>query len=309
MAETPGMPTSRPWLGVLLLLACTTLWSLNGPLIKLLGREGVPGITVACYRSLFGGLVFLPLAWSRRGSLGRVAPAWAIASVTTFTLMTVTFVIATTKTAAASAIILQNTAPIWVFLLSPLLLREYPRRGDALVLLIAMAGVAVIFAGSPHTDLAGMSIAIISGVGYGSLTVVLRALRPVSPAVVACLNALGSGLLLLAPVVWQHAVWMSPHAFALMVLMAVVQFTIPYILFSAALQHIEAHRASLILLLETILNPVWTYFAGGEVPPAATRPGGPLILAGVAGWLILTWRRELRRRNSGPVATAPARSP
>ena len=299
MAEMYGIPKPRPWLGVLLLIACTALWSLNGPLIKLLGREGVPGITIACYRSLWGGLVFLPFAWPRRGSLSRVRPRWALASVATFTLMTVTFVIATTKTAAASAIILQNTSPIWVFLLSPLLLREYPGRTDALVLLIAMAGVFVIFSGSPHADLAGMTIAIVSGFGYGSLIVVLRALRPVNPSVVACLNALGSGLLLLAPVIWQHALWMSPHALALMALMALVQFTLPYMLFSAALQHIEAHRASLILLLETILNPVWTYLAVGEVPPRATLLGGPLILAGVAGWLILTWRREVGRQTAG----------
>jgi drug/metabolite transporter (DMT)-like permease len=299
MIETLGIPKPRPWLGVLLLIVCTAMWSLNGPLIKLLGREGVPGITIACYRSLLGGLVFLPLAWPRRGSLGRVAPAWIIASVATFTLMTATFVIATTKTSAASAIILQNTSPIWVFLLSPLLLREYPARADALVLLIAMAGVFVIFSGNPHTDMAGMIIAIVSGVGYGALIVVLRALRPVNPTVVACLNALGSGLLLLAPVIWQGALGMTPRAWALMVLMGLVQFTLPYALFSAALQHIEAHRASLILLLETILNPIWTYLAVGEVPPPATLLGGPLILAGVAGWLILTWRRELTKNPTG----------
>ncbi|MEW6200057.1 MAG: hypothetical protein AB1601_15515 [Planctomycetota bacterium] len=30
----------------------------------------------------------------------------------------------------------------------------------------------------------------------------------------------------------------------------------------------------------------------GEVPPTATLLGGPLILLGVAGWLVVTWRRD-----------------
>ena len=108
------------------LFACAAIWSLNGPLIKLLKQEDVPGITIACYRSLIGGAVFLPLAWRRLGTLRSAAPGWSIAAVLTFTLMTVCFVIATTKTAAANAIILQYTSPVWVFLLSPLLLKEKP---------------------------------------------------------------------------------------------------------------------------------------------------------------------------------------
>lgn len=291
----------HPWLGVLALVACATLWSLNGPLIKLLMQEHVPAVTIACYRSLLGGLVFVPFAWSRREALRRVHVGWPIASVLTFTLMTVTFVIATTKTYAASAIILQYTSPIWVFLLAPPLLHEHPRRTEGLVLLIAMAGVAVIFFGNPGTSAVGLIVALVSGFGYGSLTVVLRGLRLVSPAVVASLNALGSGLLLLVPVALWGEFGLTGHAAVLMVLMALVQFTLPYMLFSWALQHVEAHRAALLLLLETVLNPLWTYLLVGEAPPRATLLGGPLILLGVIGWLLLAWRRE----RSGPDLAPP----
>lgn len=275
-----------------MLLACAALWSLNGPLIKLLDRVETPAVTIACYRSLIGGLVFLPFALPRFRTLQRVAPAWPIASALTFTIMTASFVIATTKTAAANAIILQYTSPIWVFLLSPLLLNERPGRAEGLVLLVAMAGVGVIFAGNPHTDLSGLLVALVSGWGYGTLTVLLRGLRPVHPTVVAAINALGSGLLLLPAVaVWGTFALTGPQ-WGLILLLALVQFTTPYVLFSWALQHIEAHRAALILLLEPILNPIWTCLLVGEVPPTATLLGGPLILLGVAGWLVVTWRRD-----------------
>jgi drug/metabolite transporter (DMT)-like permease len=292
MNVVPAGAGSRRWLAVLMLLACAALWSLNGPLIKLLDRVETPAVTIACYRSLIGGLVFLPFALRRLHTLQRVARAWPVASVLTFTIMTASFVIATTKTAAANAIILQYTSPIWVFLLSPLLLNERPGRAEGLVLLVAMAGVGVIFAGNPQTDLPGLLVALVSGWGYGTLTVLLRGLRPVHPTVVAAINALGSGLLLLPAVtVWGTFALTGPQ-WGLILLLALVQFTTPYVLFSWALQHIEAHRAALILLLEPILNPIWTYLLVGEAPPAATLFGGPLILLGVTGWLVLSWQRE-----------------
>ncbi len=294
----------KAWPAILMLVACAALWSLNGPLIKLLAAEGVPGVTIACYRSLLGGLVFLPFALPRAGSLRRVSAAWPVASVTAFTVMTAAFVIANTMTAAANAIILQYTSPIWVFALSPLLLKERPGLSEGLVLLVAMAGVGVIFGGNPNTNLPGLTVALVSGLGYGSLTLALRALRPVNPTVVAALNALGSGLLLLPAVAWWGTFGLGAYSGGLMLLLALVQFTLPYVMFAWALQRVEAHRAALIVLLETILNPLWTYLIVGERPPAATLLGGPLILAGVVGWLVLVWRRQRmqpRAQTSRPV--------
>lgn len=300
MSSGEKNPPAGQWLALLTLIACAALWSLNGPLIKLLSHASVPGVTIACYRSLLGGLVFLPLARRRLPTLRNVAPAWPIAAVLTFTLMTASFVIATTMTAAANAIILQYTSPIWVFLLAPLLLGEHPGRSEGLVLLIAMAGVAVIFVGQGSTNLAGLLIALVSGFGYGTLTVVLRALRPVSPMVVAGINTLGSGLLLIAPVAVWGVFLLTPYQWALVLVLALVQFALPYVLFSWALQRVEAHRAALLLLLETVLNPIWTYLLVREAPPRATLLGGPLILLGVVGWLLLVWRRDRASRAAIP---------
>jgi drug/metabolite transporter (DMT)-like permease len=279
-------------LGTLALLIAAGLWSLNGPLIKLLHQEDVPGITIACYRSLLGGLVFVPFAAGRWRTLRKVPVAWPIAGVLTFTLMTASFVIANTMTYAANAILLQYTSPIWVFLLSPLLLKERPGRTEGMVLLIALIGVGIIFSGNPSADLAGLGIGLLSGLGYGSLTVVLRGLRPVSPTVVTAVNAFGSGLLLAGPVAIWGVFLLTPHQWGLMLLLALVQFTLPYVLFSWALQRVEAHRAALIVLLETVLNPLLTFLIVGEVPPGATLIGGPVILAGVVGWLLVIWRRD-----------------
>ena len=304
MTTAPRKTDARPWCGILALLACAALWSLNGPLIKLLKQEDVPAITIACYRSLIGGLVFLPFAWRRIGTLRNVAIGWPIGALLTFTLMTVCFVIATTETAAASVIVLQYTSPIWVFLLAPLLLRERPGRAEGMVLLLAMAGVGVIFFGNRTSDIGWLAVALGSGLGYGALTVTLRGLRPVNPFVVAGINSLGSGLVLLAPVAIWGAFGLNGRAWALVLVLSLVQFTLPYVLFSWALQRVEAHRASLITLLETVLNPLWTFLLVSEAVPRATLLGGPLILLGVVGWLLLSWRREIRQRRVSPDVAA-----
>jgi DME family drug/metabolite transporter len=298
---TVSVDQGRQWPGVIALIVCCALWSLNGPLIKLLNAQHVPGVTVACYRSLIGGLVFLPLVWGRRGELRTVPAAWPIGSVLMFTVMTAAFVISTMMTTAANAIILQNTSAIWVFLLAPLLLKERPGRTEGLVLLLAMAGVAVIFFGGRETGLAGLVIALVSGFGYGALIVTLRGLRSVNALVVAAMNALGSGLLLAVPTLIWGTVLLTARGWVLLLTLSLVQFTLPYVLFSWGLQRVEAHRAALIVLLEAVLNPVWTFLLVGERVGTPTLIGGPLILLGVAGWLILSWRRASR-----PAVAAPA---
>ena len=305
------------WLGILTLLCTATLWSLNGPLIKLLNRSGadftgVPGVTIACYRSLFGGVIFLPFAIRRWRTLATSSTrattiAWPIGSVLTFTLMTSCFVIATTQTAAANAIVLQYTSPIWVFVLSPLLLGERPRLRDGLVLLLALAGVAIIFFGHAPTHTSALLIGLVSGLGYGSLTVALRGLRRADPSTVVALNFLGSGLLLVPAVAIWATFRLNGHQFLLVLVLSVVQFALPYLMFSWALKHVEAHRAALIVLLETVLNPLWTYVLVGESVPRPTLFGGPLILVSVVGWMLVTWRRE-RSARPGPAVTSPAHS-
>jgi drug/metabolite transporter (DMT)-like permease len=298
----------RFWLAIAALIATAALWSLNGPLIKLLNQSaaderGLSGLSISAYRSLLAGLLFLPLAWPRRRTLKHAHPAWPIASVATFTLMTVSFVIATTQTAAASAIALQYTSPVVVFALSPLLLHARPRWSEGAVLLLAMAGVGVIFFGHPAGEMPVLVVALMSGLGYGMLTVMLRGLesRSVSLFVVVVLNALGSGVVLLLALGIAHAagrdtLLLTWRQFGLLALMSIVQFIGPYALFSWSLRHVEAHRASLIVLLEMILNPLWTWLLVGEFPPAPTLIGGSLILAGVAANVLVTWRHAAARR-------------
>lgn len=296
-AETSDVTTGRA--GVAALIGAAALWSLNGPLIKILNAQGdgVDPLLIACMRSLMGGVLFLPLVWRNRGTVLKAGWGWPLFSVSSFTLMTAAFVIANTQTQAANAIVLQYTAPLYVFLLSPWLLREKPGWSEGLALLLALCGVAVIVAWGGTSD--GVLIALVSGLGYGLLIIALRGLRHADPAATVAMNFICSGLILLIPVLLLNKLHLTLAQGLILLLMSVVQFAIPYLLFGWALQRVPAVHASLITLLEMIINPVLTFLIVREAPPAATLVGGPLVLAGVAGWV---WLSARRARKSGTTA-------
>jgi drug/metabolite transporter (DMT)-like permease len=294
--------TSRR-LALIALVVVAFLWSLNGPLIKLLSVangecEAVPAVTIACWRSLIGGLPLLPLLIRNRKQVLAAPRGWVVASSVSFLVMALAFVLATTRTAAANAIALQYTSSIWVFVLSPWLLREHPQRGDQLSLAIAVLGVGIIFLGNGVAELQWLLVALLSGLAYGTLTLTLRALRGVSPMAMTALNATLSGVVLLIPALVWGRMDLSVYQWGIVAALGLLQFTAPYVLFAWALQHVPAHHAALIVLAEVGLNPLLTWLVVGEAVPMATRIGGPIILLGVAWQLVRAAHRERRSRRT-----------
>lgn len=307
-----------------MLLGAGLLWSLNGALIKLTfdDNQGPSGVVIAFYRSLIAGLVLIPLARGKfhtllsqrkakptgsepstivgqgrgkgRGwhSLLTIRPA-AVCCVIFFTIMTVCFIVANIKTEAASAIILQYTSTFWIFALSPWVLGEKPHFRDVWILAIAMTGIGIIFTGQLSTNLEGLLIALASGLFFGLLSMMIRLLRDADSAAIMVLNCLGSALLLAPWVALNHEFSISSRSLILLIIMGVVQFGLPYYLFSMGLKSVPAYQAGLLTLIEPVLVPVWTFLAVGEVPPTSTYQGGTLILGAL--WLYWLVTRKRRR--------------
>ncbi len=301
--STDGPPHGS-FAGVILLLAAAVGWSLSGALIKLIyaDGQGPHGVTIAFYRSLFAGLCLLPLSRGKFRSLRRqdgprlflrFRPA-ALGCVVFFTLMTGMFVVANTRTESANVIILQYTSTFWVFGLSPRLLGERPRNSDRWILALAMVGIAVIFGGNLSGDLVGLLIALGSGLFFALLTIMIRLMRDADSAAVTVFNMLGSALLLLPVVLLVGDRGMTLREWLLLGLLGVVQFGLPYYLYSLALARVPAYHAGLLTLTEPILNPGWTYLAVAEAVPVATMLGGGVILFALV-LFVAAARKEGRR--------------
>ena len=83
----------------------------------------------------------------------------------------------------------------------------------------------------------------------------LRFLHAVPAATLTCVNNLACCLLLLPFVTGQLS--LSRAECLILVVMGIVQLGMPYWLFARAVEKIPVHEASLIVLVEPVLNPVW----------------------------------------------------
>jgi drug/metabolite transporter (DMT)-like permease len=188
----------------------------------------------------------------------------------TYTAAISAFVAANKLTTAANAIVLQYTAPIFVFLFSRLVLGERVSRLNGLALGISMVGVGIISldsAGDP--EMAGVVLAILSGVLFAAYMINLRRTESVSPVYLTWINNVACALLLLGIVKSQLA--LSLDEILILAVMGAVQLGMPYYLFSKGLQTIPLQEASLIALIEPVLNPLWVALVVGEIPSSATR--------------------------------------
>jgi len=259
--------------GRLLILSAALLWSLAGVFIKFLD---VPPLTIVFYRSLFACLVFTPFA---RAAEWRIS-APVLVSVLTYTAAISSFVSANKLTTAANAIVLQYTAPIFVFLFSRAVLGERISRINGLALGAGMIGVAVISldsAGEP--EMAGIALALASGVLFAAYMINLRRTQQVNAGYLTWINNAFCALALLFVVSSQLA--LTPNQLVILMVMGAVQLGLPYFLFSKGLQSVSLQEASLIALIEPVLNPIWVALVVDEIPSAATLAGGAMILLGL----------------------------
>ena len=201
--------------------------------------------------------------------------------VVSYAVMNVLYVTALTRTTAAAAIFLQYTAAAWAAVLGWLLLRERAGRADLTAIAFAVAGIVCIVAGESGSEhFLGNIIGLGSGLTYAGVIVGLRGLRNADPYWLVMLNNLAAGLVLL-PWVLTMDVSLDAVQWTIVAGFGVLQLGAPYVLFARAVRSVPAHEATLIAILEAILNPIWVWIAAGELASSATWIGGGLIVSGL----------------------------
>ena len=235
---------------------------------------------MSAFRSGIGALTLLALApESRRGwTLRTLVVGLAYAGTVTL------FALANRMTTSANAIFLQSTAPLYLLLLGPWLLREPLHRRDLAFLGALAVGMAFFFVGvepasrtAPDPGL-GNALAAGSGLCWALTILGLRWLgRDGSGGAGATVvgNLLGCALALPFALPLGAS---TPTDWALVTFLGVVQIGVSYVLVTRATRHVPALEATLLLLLEPVLNPIWSWLVHGERPGPWSLLGGAIIL-------------------------------
>jgi drug/metabolite transporter, DME family len=263
----------------LLVVAAAILFSTGGAGIK---AAAFSGVQVSALRS---GIAAIVLMLFVRGRVNLSVPVFGVGLVYGATLTL--FVLGTKLTTAANAIFLQSTYPLYVLLLSPLLLGERISRRDILYLAGVGAGLVLCVTGRPPaTALApnptlGNVFAMLSGLVWAitllGLRYVERDATGRSPALTAVIAGNAFASLTALPFAWPMPN-ASPEEWATIVYLGVFQIGLAYICLTKAVGRLPALEVSLLLLLEPVLNPLWAWLVRGEQPGTWTIAGGAIII-------------------------------
>ncbi|HEX6900283.1 MAG TPA: EamA family transporter [Thermoanaerobaculia bacterium] len=281
-------PSHRtPLVSRLEVLAAAALFSSGGALIKSISFTGWQ---VASFRSVVAAAtLFLLMRQVRR------RPTLKVLGIgVAYALTMILFVLANKTTTSASAIFLQSTAPLYVLLLSPWLLHEKIRSRDVVFMVVLALGLGLFFVGfdpvsatAPNPRL-GNVLALASGVAWALTIMGLRDLgrggESWGPTAAFWGNMFAAvGCLPMALPVAQA----RPTDWLLLICLGMFQIALAYFFLLRGIEKVSAFEASLLLLLEPVLNPVWAWLVHGERPGGWSLAGGAVILLAtlVKGWI------------------------
>ncbi len=275
--------------GPMLIFLAATLWSFAGIISKYLPWGA---LAIACGRGMLGTLV---LGAFNGKWFFKPSRAVVLAALGTFTT-SLLFMLANKMTTAANAIVLQYLAPAIVILLSALFIGLKPNKRDMIMVLVALFGITLFFfdhLGSGR--LLGDVLAIASSLTFALVFFANRlpGANPMQASYLGCaLNFLLLPWLLTDPAVASA----GPTQWLVIALMGLLQTGLAYVLFAKGIVQTSAVSASIIAMIEPILNPLWVFLLLGERPSALALAGGAIVLIAVTGYNILLSREQERQR-------------
>jgi drug/metabolite transporter (DMT)-like permease len=278
--------------GVLLIFLAALLWSTGGVFIK---ATSLNAFQTSLWRSLFASLAILLIV---RPKILLLDSTSLIASLA-YAAMLILFVLGTKLTTAANAILLQYTAPIYILVLAHFLLDEKMTRIGVMTVALCMAGMAIFFLDKLSPEgVVGNLAALGSGVCFAVMTVFLRKNKGGEPVSAILFGNIWIVIICAAISFFQvyslDAFALSPKDALLTGFLGVFQIALPYLLFVNAIKHIPALEASLLSMLEPILNPIWVMLFVGESPSLNAVIGGSVIIGAVALQNIITAKQAAR---------------
>jgi len=268
-------------------------------------QESAPSLVIAAYRLTIASLVLAPVAVGRkRGELrGLSGPdlRLALLSGTFLALHFASWISSLEFTSVASSVVLVTTTPLWVALLSPLVLHERISRAIIVGMVLALAGGILVGVSDSCSWNGGIScpslgdfvrgeaflgnfLALFGAWMAAGYILVGRRLRVHMSliayifivygmaAVVEIVIMLGAGL---------PAFGYPAQVYVLMILLALVPQLIGHSTFNWALGYLPASFVSIALLGEPIGSIILAYVILDQAPGALNLIGCALILAGI----------------------------
>ena len=269
---------SRENKGNLYILLTALLWSTGGILIKY-----IPGnaMMINGARSLIALLFF----WICKRRIKVKVNIKIVAAAMCLVFTNLLYVIANKLTTAANAIVLQYTAPIFVLIWDCIYQRKKPEKYQCLVVVMAFSGMILFFFDQLDGGrMMGNLLAICAGICFSGVYF-LNSL-PESSSEDASMIAFCLSFIIALPFM-KGVFLLNRTALLALLALGIFQVGLAYVFFSKGSRMTSPVNASLIGLMEAILNPVWVFLFYGERIGRFALTGAVIILTAVITNIIL----------------------
>lgn len=268
---------------VLLILCAVLLWSTGGLFIKMTTLDA---FAVNAGRSMLAAITVAVFTYKK----GLKLDAFTLLTSFLYAGTLSCFVYANKTTTAANAIFLQYTAPIYILIFAPFVLKEKFRFSDLVTVIICLTGMSLFFLEPQNGDnklasnvFLGNLVALLSGIFFGLYILLLRHPRSLqrNPAVSVFYGNLMI-VLIMIPFLINNPPQPNGTDVSAIVFLGVFQIGIAYILFTKGISAgVRSLDASIIGFIEPLLNPVWVFLKLGETPSKWAILGGIIIIGAI----------------------------
>jgi DME family drug/metabolite transporter len=282
----PADDRSRARLDVLAAALC---FGTTGTSQELLRPNDASTLAVGSARIILGAALLTLLARGRTAvRLGRASLPLLLIGGAGVAIYQLAFFAAVDKTGVAvGTVVAIGSGPAIAGLLSFFVNGEALTARWAGATALACAGVVLLGAaagGDASLDPAGVGLAVISGAGYATYTVLAKGLldRGHAPEQVMAAT-FGTGAVLLLPVLTlEGASWLgSPGGLGLTIYLAVIPTALAYALYARGLRRLTAGETATLTLAEPLTATLLGAIVLGERPGALAVAGAVLILGGL----------------------------
>lgn len=244
------------------------------------------------------GFVLLLLVRYRGRSLAilRAVGGVGLLVAVIWTCNTVFFVVSISLTTVANTLIIVALSPLFAALIGLVALGEPVRPRTWIATATAFGGIALIFAdGLRAGTIIGDLAAVGTALGLGAHFTLVRAARPTDMSPAIGLSGLSTALVGL---VGAQTLALPPEGVALMAGLGIAILPVSFAMLTLAPLYIPAAEVSLVILLETVLGPLWVWLVLTEEPSPRALIGGGIVLAALALHSMLGLRDAKRRRTA-----------
>lgn len=271
----------------------------------LLRLSGMDGFQMLGWRGVCMGLIFM-IAWgltatNHRADLARLAVPTAGLVILCHGLNATLFPLGIAVSPVAPVLLGVATVPVWSALLSRLLYGETTSTATwvAIVLVMAGLGYAVTDTGDAALDPASL-IGAACGLGV-ALSLALNFVTLRHHPELPLLPAIGIGALIAGTAGWvlTGPAQMAQGQLWAILTVSLIILPLSFFALSQASRYTAAANVSLLLLLETVLAPIWVWIGIGEAPSRRMVIGGAIVVITLAVYVLRA------RRVRGLASRAP----